>query len=111
MLSTKAIYGRVGVAVSRNMVLTPNQSQTVRFVLPTLPLNSNCQAQYALSIIDNNNQVLADRGNTNGEFNFNFSDCRKTYTVTLVASGRYTNGKSGGNCSRTITFSVKPTCR
>ncbi|MFN8353279.1 MAG: hypothetical protein U0Y10_02430 [Spirosomataceae bacterium] len=110
MQGTKALYGRIGLFVSRNTELTPNASQTVKFIVPKLPLKPSCQAQYSLYIVDETNRVMHEQYYTLPEISYTFSDCTKTYTVQIGATGKSAGGRDG-NCSRLILFKVKPVCR
>ncbi|MFN4147188.1 MAG: hypothetical protein ACK4GN_15280 [Runella sp.] len=109
MLQTQAIYGNVGITLSRDMQLTPNTGQNIRFVFPALPLRSHCQPSYGVAIHDQNNRLVLERTLTTHEFNHTFEGCNSVYHVSLVASG-VSEGGGQGNCSRRIHFTVKPRC-
>lgn len=109
MLASKAIYGTVGITISRNMLLTPNQSQAVRFVIPVLEAKTGCTASYTLYIADERGNKIYELSTRSNEFSYTFTDCSKTFDITLLATAKTANG-GDGNCTRSINFKLKPVC-
>jgi hypothetical protein len=110
MLGSKAFYGKIGISLSRDMELKPQEGQDVKLTMPALPIKQGCQSQYRLYITDQNNQVVLDTTSPNGDISYAYGSCKKTYSVVLMATGKSATG-SDGNCTRRITFKVKPQCR
>lgn len=107
MLGSKAIYGTVGVMISRDLELPPSPTQPVQFIIPTLPVRSGCQGHFSLYITNSRNEVLYNQTSTSNEFRYTFRNVNETYDVMLMATGRSVTGRDG-NCSRSIRFTVKP---
>lgn len=110
MLGSKAFYGKIGLFLSRDMELKPQEGQSVRFIIPALPVKQGCQSQYHLYITDQNNQIVLDTTSPSGEIGYAFGSCKKTYAVVLMATGKSAAG-GDGNCTRRVAFKVKPQCR
>jgi hypothetical protein len=109
MLGTKAVYGRIGLFLSRDMELNPNQSQPVKFTIPVLEAKQGCTASYTLYIADERGAKIYEVTARSNEFTYSFNDCSKTYEVRLLATAKSVNG-GDGNCSRRINIKVKPVC-
>ncbi len=109
LLASKAFYGNIGIALQRDMVLSPNQMQAVRFTLPTLESKAGCRTSYSIYISDETGNKVYEASGSNPSITYTFRDCEKNYSVTLMAFSRSGNG-SEGNCSRRLTFKVKPKC-
>lgn len=109
MLASKAVYGRVGVVLSRNMLLTPNQSQPVRFEVPLLEAKTGCTSFYTLYIADERGNKVYELTSRSNQFTYTFADCSKTYDVILQVTAKSANG-GDGNCTRGINIKVKPVC-
>lgn len=109
MLASKAIYGTVGITISRNMLITPNQSQAIRFVIPVLEAKAGCSASYTLYIADERGNKVYELSTRSNEFSYTFNDCSKTFDITLLATAKTANG-GDGNCTRSINFKLKPVC-
>lgn len=109
MLATKAIYGSLGIVLRRNDLLKPSESQLVKFVIPRLTAKKGCGAVYRIYITDESNNLVHETEDSYNEFTYAFNKCSKTYTVKLMASGISPAG-GDGNCSRSISFRVKPQC-
>lgn len=109
MLATKAIYGTVGITINRNDEVKPNQSQQVKFVIPKLPIKQGCGGVYKILIRNETGATVFETEDSHNEFTYSFPDCNKTYSVTLMATAKASSG-SGGNCSRTLNFTVIPQC-
>jgi len=109
MLRSKAVYGKIGVTITRDMELTPAESQQVKFSLPSLPLKQGCGAVYSIYITDETGTRIHESEDSHNEFFYSFGSCSKTYDVTLTAYGKSAAG-GDGNCSRRIHFKVKPQC-
>lgn len=111
MLGTSAVYGRIGIKLSRGMELKPNNGQPVQFNIPVLPTRTNCRNIYSILIYDETTKsTVFESESTNPSMGYTFSGCGKTFSVTLKTASRAVSG-SAGNCSRSITFQVKPQCR
>lgn len=107
MLGCKAIYGSIGVMISRDLELPPSPTQPVQFIIPSLPVRSGCQGYFSLYITNSRNEVLYNRTSTSNEFRYTFQNVNETYEVLLLAAGKSATGRDG-NCSRSIRFTVKP---
>lgn len=111
MLATSAFYGRIGVKLTRDMELKPENGQPVRFEIPALPVKpAACRNYYSIYITDENNRPVRQSEGTNPSFNHTFTGCGQTFTVQLMTFSKPPSG-SGGPCTRRITFKVKPPCR
>lgn len=111
MLGTSAVYGRIGVKLSRGIELKPNNGQPVQFNIPALPARSNCRNVYSILIYDESDKsTVLETESASPSLGYTFSGCGKTFSVTLKTASRSVSG-SAGNCSRSITFQVKPQCR
>lgn len=109
MLGTKAVYGRIGLFLSRDLELKPNQSQPVKFTIPVLEAKQGCTSSYTLYIADERGAKLYEATGRNNEFTYSFTDCSKTYEVRLLATAKSVND-GDGNCTRSINIKVKPVC-
>lgn len=109
MTATQAVYGRVGVLLTRDLLLTPNQSQPVTFTVPAMPVKTGCTASYTLYVADERGTKVYELTKRTNEFTYVFADCNKTYEVRLLATAKSSAG-SAGNCSRSIAIKVKPVC-
>ncbi|HMO34044.1 MAG TPA: hypothetical protein PKE07_13705 [Lacibacter sp.] len=109
MTGTKAVYGTVGLFLTRDLLLTPNQSQPVKFTVPLLPVKADCQPSYTLYVADERGVKISEITKQSNEFSYTFADCNKTYEVRLLATARTTTG-SAGNCTRSVFIKVKPVC-
>ena len=107
MTGTKAIYGSVGIMVSRNMELPPSPTQVVSFSMPILPLRYGCQAYYTMYITTSHNKVVYHVTSTQNVQKYIFKNGNETYNVQLLVTGKSATG-GDGNCSRAIRFTVKP---
>lgn len=109
MLASKAIYGSIGVVLKRNDELKPRESQPVKFIIPKLEPKQGCGSVYSIYITGEANNTVHEPEDSHNEFTYSFRDCSKTYTVKLTAYSKSPAGRDG-NCSRSITFRVKPQC-
>lgn len=109
MLATKAVYGRVGITLSRRMELRPKQSEAVTFTIPLLESKQNCRSSYSIYIADEHGNKIYESAGAVNRITYAFNDCSKTYTVVLMAYSKSTAGRDG-NCSRRIDITVKPEC-
>lgn len=109
MNGTKAIYGRIGVLLTRDLLLTPNESQAIKFIVPTLPLKVGCTPSYTMYVADERGAKVYELTKQTNEFSYTFPDCNKTYEVRLLATAKTTTG-SAGNCTRSVFIKVKPVC-
>jgi len=109
MLASKVVYGSIGVVLNRNDELKPKESQPVKFILPKLESKQSCGSVYRIYITDELNNTVHESEDSYNEFTYAFKDCSKTYTVKLTALSKSPAG-GDGNCSRSITFRVKPQC-
>lgn len=109
MTQTKAVYGRVGILLTRDLLITPNQSQSVKFTVPPMPIKTGCTASYTLYVADERGAKVYELTKQTNEFTYAFADCNKTYEVRLLATAKSSAG-SAGNCSRSIAIKVKPVC-
>lgn len=109
MTASKAVYGRVGVLLTRDLLITPNQSQSVKFTVPSMPVKAGCTASYTLYVADERGAKVYELTKQTNEFTYAFTDCNKTYEVRLLATAKSSAG-SAGNCSRSIAIKVKPVC-
>jgi hypothetical protein len=109
MLGTKAGYGRIGMFLSRDVELKPNQSQPVKFTIPVLEAKQGCTTSYTLYIADERGTKIYEATGRNNEFTYSFNDCSKTYEIRLLTTAKSANG-GDGNCSRSISIKVKPVC-
>ncbi len=109
MRSAKAFYGSVGLALSPNIVLPPQQMQPVKFVLPVIHSKQSCSSWYSIYITDEGNRKVYEAAGANNEITYTFPDCGKTYTVMLMAYSKSIKG-GDGNCSRRLNITVKPKC-
>jgi hypothetical protein len=109
MLGAKAVYGNVGVMLSRNALVKPNENVPVKFVIPRLPIKQGCGGIYSIYIADESGNKVYETEDSFNEFTYTFTDCSKTYTVQLMAMAKSPAGNDG-NCTRRITVSVKPQC-
>jgi hypothetical protein len=109
MLGTKAAYGRIGLFLSRDMELKPNQSQPVKFTIPVLEAKQGCTSSYTLYIADERGAKVYEVTGRNNELTYSFNDCSKTYEVRLLATAKSSKG-GDGNCTRRVQFKVKPVC-
>jgi hypothetical protein len=109
MDATRVIYGSIGVVVKRNEEIKPAQSQPVRFIIPRLTPKPNCSAVYNIYITDESGAVVYSSEDSHNEFSWTFDQCDKRYEVRLLAVAKSGTG-GDGNCSRGITFYIKPNC-
>jgi hypothetical protein len=109
MLGTQAVYGRIGLFLSRGMELKPNQSQPVKFTIPVLEAKQGCTSSYTLYIADERGTKIYEATGRNNVFTYSFNDCSKTYDVSLQVTAKTVNG-GDGNCTRGINIKVKPVC-
>ncbi|MFY7841040.1 MAG: hypothetical protein ACOVP7_12235 [Lacibacter sp.] len=110
MQATKAIYGSVGITLTPDMELKPNQLQAVKFIIPTPAVKQGCKNSYTMYIADERGAKVFEAGSATNEFVYSFPDCNKTYSVTLMVTARYADSRSAGNCTKRITISIKPNC-
>ena len=109
MLGTKAVYGSIGLFLSRDMEIKPNQSQSIKFTIPVLEAKQGCTSSYTLYIADERGVKIYEAASRNNEFTYSFMECGKTYEVRLLATAKSVNG-GDGNCTRSINIKVKPVC-
>jgi hypothetical protein len=109
MLGTKAIYGTVGITLSRDLELKPRQLEAVKFTLPVVASKSNCRTWYTLYIADDQNKKVYELTSGSNEMTYSFPDCNRTYYVRLLVFSKSAAG-GDGNCSRAISIKVTPQC-
>lgn len=109
MTASKAVYGRVGVLLTRDLLITPNQAESVKFTVPVLPVKAGCTASYTLFVADERGAKVYELTKQTNEFTYFFTDCNKTYEIRLLAAAKSSAG-STGNCSRSLPIKVKPVC-
>ncbi|MCF8246032.1 MAG: hypothetical protein K9J37_04405 [Saprospiraceae bacterium] len=109
MQGVKAVYGKIGLYLSPNLEIPSQQLQPVKFTIPVIQSKQGCQSWYSIYITDGQNNKVYESAGRNNEITYAFPDCDKTYAVVLMAYSKSANG-GDGNCTRRITFTVKPTC-
>ncbi len=109
MLGTKVFYGSVGIALSRDMEIQPNQLQPVKFIIPQLVPKAGCTTAYSIYISDDHGTKVYESAGKNNEITYRFPGCSQWYNVNLTVSAQPASG-SAGNCSRRIHVKVKPRC-
>lgn len=110
LMSSKAFYGSVGIALRRDLELKPKQGDPVKFILPTPPvINRNgCATTFMIYIADAAGNKVFEQSSASNELSYIFSQCNRTYAVTLSTTSRSTG--ADGNCTRRINFKVTPQC-
>lgn len=109
MHGVKAVYGTIGIYLSPNLELPPQQLQPVKFTVPVIKSKQGCRSWYSIYVADERNNKVFESAGENNEMSYAFPDCDKTYTVVLMAYSKSAGG-GDGNCSRRITITVKPKC-
>ncbi len=109
MSGVKAVYGRIGIYLSPGVELPPKQLEPVKFTIPIIRSKQGCSSWYSIYVTDDANNKVYESASGNNEISHAFPDCNQTYTVVLMAYSKSANG-GDGNCTRRITFTVKPKC-
>ncbi len=109
MSGTKAAYGTIAIYLSPGLELPPKQQERVKFTIPVLGSKQGCTSWYSIYITDELGNKVFESAGMNNEITYSFPDCEKTYSVQLLAYSKSANG-GDGNCTRRISFVVKPKC-
>ena len=109
MSGTKAVYGRIGVMISKGTVVTPGASQPVVFTIPILKARSGCYSRYSIYVTDSLNRKVHEQTIAQNKLTYAFQGCNRKYLVTLLAFSKSSSG-SAGNCTTRLNFTVHTKC-